>query len=210
MPAKIDVTGKTFGRLTVLGDAPRGADGRRRVFCICSCGKDRIIEPRWLTQGATLSCGCLQREAVSKAAKLKATHGMSGTKEYNVWVKIRSRCHNPNDNAYYKYGAKGISVCDDWRSSFESFFEAMGRAPTKNHSIDRIDVLGNYEPSNCRWATDLEQANNKRSHRFVVYDGRRMPLSQACRLSGTSYASALYRLNKTGDWQPLPPPPEAS
>ena len=203
---RIDVTGMTFGRLKVIGDAsPVG--GRRRVLCQCACGQQTVVEPRLLRCGKTRSCGCLQREAVAASCVERSTHRHTGTPEYVAWVHMKARCDNPNDRKYADYGARGIVVCAPWRDSFEAFLADMGHRPARGMSIDRIDVNGHYEADNCRWATAKTQSRNKRSHRLVTFMGAEMPLSEACELAGVNYRSALYRLNNGSPWMPLPPPP---
>lgn len=206
MPPRIDVVGLRFGRLVVTGEAPAHGN-RRRVFCRCDCGTVVDVEPRELRAGQE-SCGCLRRERVGAASAARVKHRGTGTKEYTAWTKIKARCGNPRDAKYAEYGGRGITVCEAWTSSFEAFLADMGPAPTRSHSIDRIDVNGHYEPANCRWATAKEQARNKRVHRLVELDGVMMPLSQACELAGVNYRTALYRLNRGQSWLPLPAPPE--
>ena len=122
---------------------------------------------------------------------------------------MKKRCLNPAEPKFPQYGGRGIRVCDRWTDSYENFLADMGRRPQPDMSLDRIDVDGNYEPENCRWATRHEQARNKRSHRLVDFDGAMVPLSQACESAGVNYRSALYRLNRGQDWRPLPAPPVA-
>jgi len=206
---RLDVVGQRFGRLVVVAEAPT-EKGRRRVQCLCDCGATAVVEPRALGNDTT-SCGCLHKEAVARAASARATHGAARvgkrTGEYNIWRKMKSRCLNPADKKYPIYGAKGVTVCPEWLEDFPRFFADMGPRPSDAHSIDRVDVNGNYEPGNCRWALPVQQARNKRNHRLVEYAGRTMPLSEACELAGVNYRSALYRINRGQDWQPLPTPP---
>lgn len=158
---KIDLVGSTFGRLTVLGAAPRARNGKARWACRCACGKSAVSVGTNLRSGHTASCGCVKRERVSRANK---THGLAGTRPYKIWSGMHQRCHNPKSNSYHYYGARGISVCEEW-GTFEGFLrwlETSGYAD--DLSIDRVNNDGDYEPSNCRWATPLEQAHNRRPH----------------------------------------------
>ena len=205
MPAKIDVIGQRFGRLVALSDdAP--ARGRRRVLCICDCGVRKTVDPRDLRRGHATSCGCAQKERVGEICRARSTHGMTKTVEHDTWQKMLGRCRNRNNPKFKDYGGRGITVCDRWLQ-FEAFLSDMGLRPT-GATLDRIDVNGNYEPDNCRWATKIEQARNKRKHRFVELGGRHMPLSEACEIAGINYRSALYRVNRGLAWQPLPAPPQ--
>lgn len=204
---KIDLIGQVFVNLTVVREGARNPHGRRTVICLCACGNEATYEPRDLTR-ATLprtSCGCTWVGRVKSANEARTTHGMTATPEYNSWQKMRRRCENPDDAAYGYYGGRGIRVCERWQS-FDDFLADMGRKPEANSSLDRIDVNGDYSPDNCRWASPTVQARNKRHHRFVEYDGRKMPLSEACEHAGVQYHSALYRLNRGQPWMPLPPP----
>ena len=209
MPSKINVVGVRFGRLLVLRDGDPVA-GRRRVVCRCDCGTIKAVDPRALRAGHARSCGCLQREVVSRTTPLThTTHGQARSAEYGAWVKMKMRCFNVADAKFPDYGGRGITVCEEWRDDFAQFFADMGSRPTPDHSLDRIDVNGNYEPRNCRWADAKAQSRNKRNHRLVEWGGELVPLSVACEASGVNYRSALYRLNVGKDWQPLPaaPPP---
>ncbi|MFZ6813567.1 hypothetical protein ACO0K3_03800 [Undibacterium sp. Rencai35W] len=120
------------------------------------------------------------------------------TPEYKTWCAMKARCNTPGASSYAKYGARGIKVCERWQTSFEAFLEDMGIRPSNNHSIDRINPLGNYELTNCRWATLLEQANNKTSNRVIEFNGTLMTLAQWSRLSGVDADVISLRITKHG------------
>jgi hypothetical protein len=142
-----------------------------------------------------------RNQALSERNRERCTkHGFSprGQRmpEYMVWVGIKTRCYNKNDHNYQKYGARGIQMCERWRDSFPNFLEDMGRRPSDDHSIERIENSGNYEPGNCRWATVEEQANNRRSSRIIEFNGHRRTLAQWARSTGLSQDALYMRLHK--------------
>lgn len=180
-----------FNRLTVLETFIK--DYRRYAKCICDCGKNVTILFQSLKSGHTKSCGCLQKEL---AGTQSSTHGLRGTKEYQCWSHIKDRCLNLNNKRYSSYAGRGITMCERWIHSFENFLADMGFAPTPQHSIDRIDNMGNYEPGNCRWATDKEQGNNRRTSLIIEYNGSKKTLAQWCRELGLKYPAMQSRLSK--------------
>lgn len=192
-----DLTGRTFGRLTVESFLHR--DGCREPVwhCRCACGKTRTAKAYKLLNGRSTSCGCLTLERISVANK---RHGLSRTAEHKCWQGIISRCCVPTDPHYENYGARGIRMCERWRQSFETFMEDMGPRPSPAHSIDRIDNDGHYEPGNCRWATMAEQSLNKRNTRYVTAFGRTQPLSAWAAERGMSKGLISDRLNR--GWRP--------
>lgn len=191
---RIDLSGQKFGRLSVIKF--HGNIGNKRWFdCICDCGNEKAVPAQNLTGGITKSCGCL---VADKARMRHLTHGESyhsgKTKEYRTWTSMKDRCSNPKSNMYYAYGGRGIKVCDRWANSYDNFLQDMGRAPSQKHSIERIDVNGNYEPTNCRWATRLEQMNNTRRSTLATFNGRTQSLSSWCRELGLSYHKVRQRI----------------
>jgi len=155
MPAAADISGERFGRLVAI--EPTHIGGRRLWRCACDCGGESLVDVGKLRIGNTKSCGCHKASVLGIST---TKHGMHGTRTYRIWKAMRSRCNNPNVTQYKDWGGRGITVCERW-GRFENFLADMGEAPP-DRSLDRIDVDGNYEPSNCRWATRLEQAHNTR------------------------------------------------
>lgn len=155
--------GDDFDRLTVKAHATRSRTGRRRFVCSCSCGRERIVQAAHLLRGNVRSCGCLQ---IDVNRRLKFRHGatIKHTPEYRSWCAMNQRCANPRDIHWKWYGGRGITVCDQWRKSYETFLADMGsRLP--GLTLDRIDSNKNYEPGNCRWADSVTQRRNQRRYR---------------------------------------------
>jgi hypothetical protein len=167
----IDHTGTIFGRLTALKYLRRDGRGNAVWLCRCECKKEVEVFANNLRRGLTTSCGCFRKETI---LKIHTTHGHSIngklTPEFKAYRAMIQRCTNKNKDTYKYYGERGITVCPRWLESFQNFFNDMGLKPTPQHTIDRKDVNGNYEPSNCKWATKKEQADNRRSHPQVVAD----------------------------------------
>jgi hypothetical protein len=153
----IDLVGKRFGRLLV--EARVGREGTPHWRCRCDCGKESIVAGGNLRNGHTTSCGCLRAQAAGTAA---VRHGMTRTPTWSSWNSMRDRCLSATNKDFHNYGGRGITICSRWES-FENFLADMGEKP-EGMSLDRIDVNGNYEPGNCRWADYSTQNRNQRRH----------------------------------------------
>jgi len=175
---------------------------KRKLVCRCDCGTTHTATAPHLVDGDTRSCGCLRRD---RSAEVHTTHGEASVRrgasaEYKIWSGIIRRCTNPNEKCYSRYGGRGVSVCDRWRS-YECFLEDMGRRPSSLHSIDRIDPSGNYEPSNCRWATSLEQGRNRTGLTYITIGNETLPIWQWSERSGVPIKIISQRLIRDG-WSP--------
>ena len=187
--------GDVYGRLTIIQEAKYmhyKDNGRikklRRFKCLCDCGKQTIVFLSNLRSGITKSCGCLREEIITK-------HGMNATSEYKCWQNIRERCNNKKYIGYYNYGGRGITVCDRWMK-FENFYKDMRGKPGPEYSIDRIDNDGNYEPENCRWATQEQQANNRSSNVLIKFKNKTQNIKQWSNELGINYGTLQKRIEK--------------
>ncbi|MBQ7705878.1 MAG: hypothetical protein IJT73_10740, partial [Selenomonadaceae bacterium] len=193
-----DLTGQTFGRLTVIAYAYTKSRAAYWM-CSCICGNECVVRGSSLINGDTQSCGCLQKENVSQ---IKFIHGMSNTRIHRIWSNMIDRCENPVNIGYYKYGGRGIKVCTQWHE-FINFYNYVSKLPKFgdiNCSLDRINNNGNYEPDNVRWADAKTQGRNRRNNIVVEYQGVKMTLAEAAEKSGISYDVLKKRhySNKTG------------
>ena len=198
-----DLIGQRFGRLVVIEKLP-SKKGKSVWRCKCDCGNIKDVPSTYLTSGDTKSCGCLFKEksrenfkkAVKKAKEICTTHGLSNTRIYNIWIMMVYRCENPKATGFKHYGGRGIKVCDEWKK-FENFYNWCYESGYKeNLTLDRIDVNGNYEPSNCRWATIKEQANNMRRNVRVEINGETHTLSEWAEITGINISTLQHRYRK--------------
>lgn len=194
---KIDLTGQRFGRLTVIEEGPRGnptkgrPKGVRRWWCLCTCGKEKLIAQLHIKHKRILSCGCYNRE---QAAKRKITHGMRKTKIYDVWSTMKARCSRPSHISYKNY--KDYKVCSSWEK-FENFFKDMGATYKEGLWIERINTKGNYEPTNCCWATPTQQNRNRTNN--VSYMGK--CVTEWAEQVGINSKTLYERLKRGWSWE---------
>jgi hypothetical protein len=195
----IDLTGQIFGRLTVLSRAERSGKDTRWL-CLCECGNKRTTVGSRLKRGTCQSCGCLRNENV-RAARLTHGHTVGHTQstEYRTWIAVLHRTSHPNQVGYPNYGGRGISICPEWKDSFTRFLADMGLKPTPQHTIERVDVDGNYTPANCKWATRIEQAANKRTSVLIEGLGSRKVLAEWARVFEVSPTKLKKNINECGD-----------
>lgn len=187
----IDRIGERYGRLLVTERAPNKSekDTNARWKCVCDCGGQSIQYGQDLKKGKVVSCGCWNDEKRHK-------HGMARTAVYHVWQQMIQRCENPNERAYHNYGGRGIKVCERWKT-FENFIADMG-VRDKGYSLDRIDNDGNYEFSNCRWATTKQQLNNRRNNRILELNGERMTIGEWADKLGIKWDTIRSRVDRYG------------
>lgn len=184
----VDITGMTFGRLTVLGQA--GVVKNKMTWrCRCVCGNEVVVAGVSLRSGNTISCGCYNREVITK-------HGAHNTRLYKIWRGMKDRCLKSNTNNFRRYGGRGITICEEWLE-FTVFKEwALSNGYTEELTIDRIDNERGYDPDNCRWATLKEQENNKRSNRIIEFNGESHTLSEWSDITGICYSTLHGRLER--------------
>jgi len=173
-----------------------------RCFAVCECGTVKEFSLKCVTSGQIKSCSCLRKRGRRpRKPRIRKPVVQENAKERNSWIKMKERCYYPRHRAYKYYGERGIQVCEEWRNSFKQFLEDMGKAPTRQHSIDRINNDGNYCKENCRWATPREQNQNRRDSRFVTILGETRTISHWARVFGKPDHVISKRLSR--GWPPL-------
>lgn len=198
----IDLTGQKFGRLYVVSFW--GINHRKEAVwkCKCDCGNFLNVRSQPLRNGHTKSCGCLKIEEEKTRAQHphKKTHGLSNSRLYTVWCNMKARCLNPKSEHYGDYGGRGITICQEWLDDFTNFYNwAIHNGYADNLTIDRIDVNGNYEPSNCRWIGKISQANNKRNNKIIEYKGESKTIHQLATEYNIDYGCLRWRIENGWD-----------
>lgn len=186
-----ELIGKQFGLWTVLGAEGKTKQGGTTLLCVCKCGTEKFVRACYLFDGRSQSCGCVGK---ARFLRLIEKHGNCGTATYTAWKSMLTRCTNPNNHCYANYGARGITVCERWKS-FANFHEDVGDRPSDRHSLGRINNEGNYEPGNVRWETWEQQANNKRNNRLVNYGAEQLTVPELAKKTGLSASNLRYRLD---------------
>lgn len=190
---RVGFLGKTFGRLTIIIDDFLEICGARTVIVKCKCGNVKRVRLDRLKSGVTKSCGCLQKELLSKQQK---THGLTKHPLYNIRVNIIRRCYNPATDSFDNYGGRGIQVCDEWLNDFQAFYDwAMANGWKKGLQVDRHpDNNGNYEPSNCRITTAKKNSRNKTNNILFEYNGEKRVLGEWCEIFNRSFHKVRQRI----------------
>ena len=190
-----DLLNITFGYLTVIGRAQNNKHNNAMWLCKCKCGKETVVRGRYLTAQRTVSCGCKKREDVIKRS---TTHGLSGSKLFRVWAEMKFRCRCKTNKSYKNYGARGITICNEWLE-FKSFYDwSMENGYKEGLTIDRIDNNQGYRPDNCRWTTYLVQSHNLRTNVHITYQGVTKTQSEWCRELRVDRGNLVRHANRNG------------
>jgi hypothetical protein len=190
---RTDLSGQRFGKLTVIS-YHSSVIGAVYYLCVCDCGRIHKAIAANLKRGNTKRCAFCSGKG--KVPVRNRTHGLRQTPEYVAWLNAKSRCYNPRVTHFDSYGGRGIKVCDRWLDSFENFYRDMGPRPSRKHSLDRIDVHGNYSPRNCRWATPQEQRDNYQNSVVVEFRGQKIHLRLVAEAHGRDYRKVYQRYHK--------------
>lgn len=184
-----DITGKTFDRWLAVREIERDRRGNRMYLCQCECGVERAVKASELIHGRSKCCRCV-------GVQRRTKHNMCKSPEFRIWSHMLERCSSPKSSSYERYGGRGISVCEKWKGSFNSFYQDVGPRPSSDHSIERIDNNGNYEPGNCRWATRIEQARNKRNNRIITAFGQSLCIAEWAEKTGIGVGTISQRIRR--------------
>lgn len=193
-----DLTGNKYGLLTVIGlDDTK----TRKTYwvCQCDCGNIKTVRSDSLLCGAIKSCGCLKKKQDRINLAKNHSHKMSGTRIYAIWQGMKSRCNNPHDTKYHRYGGRGIKVCQSWSDSFEAFYKwAVESGYSEELTIDRIDNDSNYEPNNCKWSTNREQCRNRSTNVNITIGNSKRTLTEWCEIFGLDSKVIFARYERNG------------
>ena len=199
MKKAVDLTGLRFGRL-VVKERDWSKKKAAYWFCLCDCGNTATVQATHLRSGATQSCGCLHDESSRKTTW--KTHGAYKTRIYQTWLGMKGRCYNERNSRYPNYGGRGITVCEEWRDSFEAFRDwAMANGYRDDLTIERKDVNGDYCPENCCWATQKEQQNNRSNNLMLTHNGKTQTITQWAKETGINEMALRSRIKKL-NWTP--------
>lgn len=200
-----NLRGRRFARLLVLNLV----EGHQGLWhCVCDCGKEVDVYASLLVTGHTKSCGCLNKENQKELSQYSITHHKTNTRIYSVWCGIKDRCNNPNASHYERYGGRGITVCEDWNNSFQSFYDWAiqagydERLSGKKQTIDRINVNKGYSPDNCRWISPKEQGRNKENTVYLIDDGKKITAIEFCEkynIVDTKYVRRKIKKGQTAE-----------
>lgn len=187
-----DITGQKFGKWTVLEHKEKRGQAHYWL-CKCECGNTAIVRGGSLAQGTSKSCGCVGRQ---KTIERSTKHGGYGTRLYRIWDDMKARCYNHNSISYPNYGAKGITVCEEWKN-FKTFMDwALANGYNDKLTIDRIDYNKGYTADNCRWITMMEQSNNRSNNHYITYNGETLTMAQWARKLNISYNLLCQRMSR--------------
>lgn len=199
MPKALDLTGERYGNLTVIKRVANSTNGHSNWLCRCDCGNYTVVHSGHLREkNGTKTCGCLLKKAGERTYK----HGKRNTRLYCIWAGIKERVLNTQNENYPLYGGRGITICQEWLGDFQAFYDwSMANGYDENAkrvecTLDRIDVNGNYEPSNCRWVDMKKQSRNRRNTIYVDCFGKKIPLSEACENHGLNYSKMKARIRR--------------
>lgn len=198
----IDLTGQKFGKLTVIKKVEKSKNNRIKWICKCERGNITTVITYHLKSGKIKSCGCSKIKKGKENSAYK--HGLSNNKIYrkldSIYGTIKCRCYNPNNKKYKNYGGRGITICEEWKNDFMSFYNwAINNGYKEGLSIDRINVNGNYEPNNCRWVRMKEQANNKTNNHYITYNGETHTMMEWSKILNINYSTIRERAKKRTD-----------
>lgn len=198
---RIDPTGQRFGRLLVISESHRTPKGVWYWLCKCDCGKESRVQTQYLMSGRIKSCGCKRASGIHSTK-----HKLTGTWVYYTYKGIFQRCYSPTNSSYARYGGRGIKMCDRWLNGdgvlhgIQCFYADMGDKPSPSHSVERLDVNGDYTPENCVWIPHSDQAKNCRTNRKITAFGKTQNLAEWGRASGLNAMTIQKRLNR--GWEP--------